>query len=135
MGLEESGSRTWRHYKKHGFSWGHGNKGRIPVGTCSMDTLQQVISFLNNYTEEHAVALPGRVPEFKRPDTCLLPSSATKASIHRLYEQSAKRAGLCVVSYVKFVDMFNKLCPHIGITKPMTVLCHTCQKNNTKIYR
>ena len=125
-----------RHYKEHGISpRSHGNKGKMPVGTCSMDTLQQVISFLDNYTEEHAVAIPGRVPGFKRSDIRLLPSSATKASIHRLYEQSAERAGLPVVSYAKFVDMWNKLRPHKRITKPMTDLCHTCQKNNTKIYR
>lgn len=100
-----------------------------------MDTLQHVISFLDNYAEEHAVALPGRVPGFKRSDIKLLPSSATKASIHRLYEQSAESAGLPVVSYSKFVTMWNELQPLVTITKPMTDLCHTCQENNSNIYR
>lgn len=125
-----------RHYKEHGIlPRSHGNKGKMPIGTCSMDTLQHVISFLDNYAEENAVALPGRVPGFKRSDIKLVPSSATKASIHRLYEQSAESAGLPVVSYSKFVTMWNELRPHIRITKPMTDQCHTCQKNNTNIYR
>lgn len=125
-----------RHYKNHGIMPRiHGNKGKMPVRTCSMDTLQHVITFLDNYAEEHAVALPGRVPGFKRSDIKLLPSSATKASIHRLYEQSAESAGLPVVSYSKFVTMWNELRPLVRITKPMTDLCHTCQKNKSNIYR
>jgi len=40
-------------------------KEGCPLGVCSMDTLQNVVSFLDNYAEEHAVALPGRVPGFK----------------------------------------------------------------------
>jgi len=48
-----------RHYKEHGiFPRSHGNKGKMPVGTCSMGTLQHVITFLDNYAEQHAVALP-----------------------------------------------------------------------------
>ena len=125
-----------QHYKNHGITpRTHGNKGEMPIGTCSMDTLQHVISFLDNYAEEHAVALPGRVPGFKRSDIKLLPSSATKASIHRLYEQSAESTGLPVVSYSKFVTMWNELRPLVRITKPMTDLCHTCQKNNSNIYQ
>ena len=100
-----------------------------------MDTLQNVVSFLDNYAEEHAVALPGRVPGFKRSDIRLLPSSNTKASIHRLYEQSSLTAGLPVVSYSKFVALWNTIRPQVRITKPMTDLCYTCQKNNTSIYR
>ena len=122
-----------QHYKNHGIMpCIDGNKGKMPIGTCSMDTHQHVISFLDNYAEEHAVALPGRVPGFKRSDIKLLPSSATKASIHRLYEQSAESAGLPVVSYSKFVTMWNELRPLVRITKPMTDLCHTCQKKQFK---
>ena len=31
---------------------------------CSLETLKHVVLFLDNYAEEHAVALPGRVPGF-----------------------------------------------------------------------
>ena len=54
------------------------------IRVCSLETLQRVVSFLDNYAEEHVVALPGRVPGFKRTDVRLLPSSNTKASIHRV---------------------------------------------------
>lgn len=94
---------------------------------CSLETLKHVVLFLDNYAEEHAVALPGRVPGFKRTDVRLLPSSNTKASIHRVYEQAAVSAGVTAVSYPKFVEMWNKLRPQMRITKPMTDLCHTCQ--------
>ena len=90
---------------------------------------------LIRFAEEHAIALLGRVPGFKRSDIRLLPSSNTKASIHRLYEQSSLTAGLLVASYSKFVDLWNKTRPQVRITKPMTDLCYTCQKNNTSIYR
>lgn len=124
-----------QHFKEHGISARiHGNRGRLPARTCSFDAIQGVTSFLDNYAEEHAVALPGRVPGFKRTDIKLLPSSSTKASIHRVYEQSASSSDQIAVSYSKFVELWNTLRPLIRITKPMTDLCHTCQKNNTNIY-
>ena len=125
-----------KHYKKNGIlPRVHGNKGRLAIRVCSLETLKPVVSFLDNYAEEHAVAFPGRVPGFKRTDVRLLPSSNTKASIHRVYEQAAPSAGVTAVLYPKFVEMWNKLRPQMRITKPMTDLCHTCQKNNTSIYR
>ena len=57
------------------------------------------------------VALLGRVPGFKRSGVRLLPLSNTKASIHRLYEQSSLTAGLPVVSYSEFVFFGTKLGP------------------------
>ena len=81
----------------------HGNKGRLAIRVCSLETLKPVVSFLDNYAEEHAVAFPGRVPGFKRTDVRLLPSSNTKASIHRVYEQAAPSAGVTAVLYPKFV--------------------------------
>ena len=125
-----------KHYKKNGIlPRVHGNKGRLAIRVCSLETLKRVVSFLDNYAEEHAVTFPGRVPGFKCTDVRLLPSSNTKASIHRVYEQAAASAGVTAVSYPKFVEMWNKLRPQMRITKPMTDLCHTCQKNNTSIYR
>ena len=120
-----------KHFKEHLIlPHTHGNKGRMPIGVCSMDTLQNVVSFLDNYAEEHAVALPGRVPGFKRSDIGLLPSSNAKASIHRLYEQSALTAGLLIVSYSKLIDLWNKTRPQVRITQPMTDLCYTCKKQH-----
>ena len=125
-----------RHYKKNGIlPRVHGNKERLHIRVCSLETVQTVVSFLDNYAEEHAVALPGRVPGFKCTDVRLLPSSNTKASIHRVYKCAAASAGVTAISYPKFVEVWNKLRPQVRITKPMTDLCHKCQKNNTSIYR
>ena len=108
-----------KHYKKNGIlPRVHGNKGRLAIRVCSLETLKPVVSFLDNYAEEHAVAFPGRVPGFKRTDVRLLPSSNTKASIHRVYEQAAASAGVTAVLYPKFVEMWNKLRTQMRITKP-----------------
>ena len=89
-----------KHYKKNGIlPRVHGNKGRLAIRVCSLETLKPVVSFLDNYAEEHAVAFPGRVPGFKRTDVRLLPSSNTKASIHRVYEQAGQVQEL-LLSYI-----------------------------------
>ena len=40
---------------------------------------RHVLTFLNNYAEENAILLPGRIPGYKRDDIKLLPSSRSKA--------------------------------------------------------
>lgn len=113
----------------------HGNKGRLPKHTCSLDLVTGVVTFIENFAQEHAIALPGRIPGFKRTDIKVLPSSETKASVFRLYEQSAQLAGIHAVGHSKFLELWNELVPYVVICKPMTDLCHTCQKNNSKMYR
>ena len=39
---------------------------------------KNVVKFLQNYSENHAILLPGRIPGYKRDDLQLLPSSTTK---------------------------------------------------------
>ena len=97
-----------------------------------MAILQNVVSFPENYAEVHAVALPGRVPGFKRSCIRLFSLSYTKASIRRLYEQSALTAGLPVVSYSKFVDLWNKTIPQVTITKPIERLSMTFTINGKR---
>ena len=113
----------------------HGNKGRLPKRTCAFDTVTGVVTFINNFAQERAIALPGRIPGFKRTDIKVLPSSETKSSVFRLYQLSAQLAGGHSVGHSKFLELWNELVPHVVISRPMTDLCHTCQKNNSKIYR
>ena len=109
---------------------------QLPAQTFSLDTVQGVTSFLDNNAEDHAIALPGRIAGFKRTDIKLLPSWESKASVHRLYEQSAcDSADQNVVSYSKFVELWSTLRPKIRNTKPMTDLYCTCQNNNKRIFR
>ena len=56
----------------------HGNKKRLPHNASSPDTINNVVMFLQNYAEENAILLPGRIPSHKRDDIKLLPSSRSK---------------------------------------------------------
>lgn len=71
-------------------SGGHDNNTRA----ISYEDTERVVNFVTNFTEEHGLVLPGCVPGYKRDDLRLLPSSETKASIHRKYEQAMKQSGL-----------------------------------------
>ena len=51
--------------------------------TMAYADIIRIRTFINNYAEEHALVLPGRVPGFKRGDLRLLPSVNMKASIWR----------------------------------------------------
>ena len=56
----------------------HGNHNRLPANTLSIVDTRNVVRFLQNYAENHAILLPGRIPGYKRDDLQLLPSSTTK---------------------------------------------------------
>ena len=56
----------------------HGNKKRLPHNASSPETINNVVTFLQNYAEENAILLPGRIPSHKRDDIKLLPSSRSK---------------------------------------------------------
>ena len=125
------------HYSSHGLTTRtHGNKGRLPKNACSYEAVHHVSTFTENYAEQHALVLPGRVPGFKRTDVRLLPSNMSKASVWRSYRTALKdKADIKPVGYSKFVDLWNQLTPHVLIMRPMSDLCFTCQHNNTQIIR
>ena len=56
----------------------HGNTKRLPHNHSSPETINNVVKFLQNYAEENAILLPGRIPGYKRDDIKLLPSSRSK---------------------------------------------------------
>jgi len=56
----------------------HGNRKRMPHNYQSPEAINNVIKFLQNYAEENAILLPGRIPGYKRDDIKLLPSSRSK---------------------------------------------------------
>ena len=56
----------------------HGNTRRKPHHASSFNTIQNVILFIQNYSEQNAILLPGRIPNQKRDDVKLLPSADTK---------------------------------------------------------
>ena len=64
----------------------HGNTKRLPHNHLSHAVITNVTQFLNNYTEENAILLPGRIPGHKRDDIKLLPSSRSKKVSPRIIE-------------------------------------------------
>ena len=46
----------------------HGNTRRLPKNTLSLSSVEYVVRFLLNYTEQHGLLLPGRVPGYSRDD-------------------------------------------------------------------
>ena len=112
----------------------HGNS--VPRNATKLTDVENVVRFINCYAENNAILLPGRIPGYKRDDIQLLSSSITKKEVWQLYEQSATETeGTKAVCYSLFCHFWRQLTPHVVITKPMSDLCWTCQKNSTMIMR
>ena len=112
----------------------HGNAKRLPKHTLSLDSVEYVIRFLLNYTQQHRVLLPGRVPGYSRDDIKLIPSSVSKRGIWKVYHEAAQKAdSIHAVAYTTFCLLWRKQLPQVRLMKPMTDLCWTCQQNSTAI--
>ena len=111
----------------------HGNQKGTPHNRTPHSSLQNVVSFIDNYAQREGLSLPGRVPAYKSFRIKLLPTSTTKAELWRSYKHAAEARGYSVVGYTKFVQTWNDFLPFIKIMHPPTDLCHTCQKNTEKI--
>jgi len=80
-----------KHYRKEGLTprkKRSGGRKSNPKALTATDT-ELVVNFINSFAEAHALVLPGRIPGFKRSDIRLVPSSETKASIFRHYQNAA----------------------------------------------
>ena len=72
-----------RNIKEHIFENGivtrtHGNTKRSPHHALTFGTITNVLKFIVNYSEQNAILLPGRIPQFKRDDVKVLPCSDSK---------------------------------------------------------
>ena len=61
----------------------HGNYKRMPHNALSYRQVANLVKFIQNYAEQHAILLPGRIPAFKRDDLKLLPSSVSKKVLYK----------------------------------------------------
>jgi len=91
--------------------------------------------FILSYADQHAMPLPGRLPNYREFTVMLLPSDTTKEQVHRLYLEAAEQSNCKKVSYSKFTQLWADLCPHISVMKPSSDLCPLCQKNMTRLSR
>lgn len=48
----------------------------------TFEEIQKIIKYVTNYAEDQAILLPGRIPQYKRDDLKLLPSSTSKKVKH-----------------------------------------------------
>ena len=110
------------------------HKHRTPHNVTSLSDVQHVVRFILHYSEDNAILLPRRIPGYKRDDLQLLPSSVTKREVWELYHQ-IEQDGFTAVCYSLFCQLWKKLTPQVVVTKPMSDLCWTCQKNSTIIMR
>ena len=68
-----------KHYLEHGMDIRvHKNTRRLPPKTLSFADITSLVKFIENYAEQHAILLPGRIPGYKKDDIKLLPCSTSK---------------------------------------------------------
>ena len=124
------------HYKSNGLvSRIHGNKNRLPANTHTLDTNQHLKKFIENYAEEHAVILPGRIPGYRDDRIQLIQSSENKKIIHKHYVSCCEKTSIIAVSYSRFCSLWNELLPYVVVAKPLSDLCWTCQNGNNLLMR
>ena len=107
----------------------HKNMKKEPHNAITFAEKQDIVSFIKNYSEVHAILLPGRIPGFKRFDVQLLPCSTTKKKVWQQYDSAAKSSGSRTVCYTTFCRVWRLILPFIVVAKPRSDLCWTCQKN------
>ena len=111
----------------------HGNNKRLPSHGFNTEELKTVATFLQNYAEENAILLPGRIPGLKRTDLQLLPTQTTKVMVWKCYVQACGPLTFRLAAYSTFCCIWRRYLPHIMITTPKTDLCWTCQQNSHEI--
>ena len=54
-----------KHFKQNGITARtHGNTRRRPHHALSLSTVKSIVTFIVNYSEQHSLALPGRIPGY-----------------------------------------------------------------------
>ncbi|KAI0211495.1 hypothetical protein LSAT2_003674 [Lamellibrachia satsuma] len=126
-----------RSYKTNGLVAKEKRSGgrRFNIRAHSFVDIEHCVAFITNYVEDHALALPGRIPGCRREAVKLLPSSETKVKVYGAYKSASEQAGNRVMSLPVFGKTWRKLIPGVITAKPMSDLCWTCQSNNHLIYR
>ena len=76
--------RWWIMSLKESYLWNgletciHGNTKGLPHNQMTHRAICNVVKFLQNYAQQNAILLPGRLPNYKKDDIKLLPSSCSK---------------------------------------------------------
>ena len=97
----------------------------------SFDDVCHAVKFLQNYAENNAVVLPGRVASHHDSTLQLLPRWKTKKRIHDLYTSSC--TDIKALGYHSFIRIWKSVLPHIVIQLPRSDLCLICQQDMMKM--
>lgn len=114
----------------------HGNKRRLPPNALSFEETRGVVAFIQNYAEEHAIMLLGRVPGYRKTDLQLLPCHTTKYLVWKVYSSvAAQQSGMRCIAYSTFCQLWSPLLSNILPTRPMTDLCAQRHKHAALVQR
>jgi pyruvate-formate lyase-activating enzyme len=72
----------------------------VPHNTTKLSDIKNVVRFIFQYAEDHAILLPGRIPGYKRDDLQLLPSLMTKQEVWEITTKELQHAAsprLCAI--------------------------------------
>ena len=108
----------------------------MPHNSLTLNVVQEVIRFLHNYCDKHALLLPGHVPGYSHTDIKLLPSSTSKRGIWKIYKEAAQQGETQqVIACTTFFRLWKAQLPYVVLMKPLTDLCWKCQQNSNAILR
>lgn len=141
--LHNIGKKRFRNLIKH-FRMAprvHGNTKRLPWNASSFHDKERAVVFIKNFSEIHALPLPGRMPKFNDYNIMLLPTDASKASVHRDYVTASKvledslQTPVRCYGYREFCRLWSEVVPYIRVMPPATDLCPICQDNVTLLLK
>jgi len=105
---------------------------------CAMRSVEyekrkQACSFIQNFAQNNALVMPGRMTNYKNPDLKLLPSSMTKKYVFDLYVAAIKETAEEPISLRLWYDTWNELCQNVVVQLPRSDLCALCHQNQMSV--
>ena len=113
----------------------HGNTKKTPANTCSSVQIDDIVKFIDNVADSHAMPLPGRLPYHRDSRVLLLPTDMLKAKVYRQYLQCCQSNDTTPVGRSKFYQLWRDTRPFIVTMKPADDLCFDCQKLSSTLAR
>ena len=64
----------------------NGNSNKAPANTLSYQSICHLVEFIQDYAKQHAILLPGCIPQLKNDDVKLLPCSDSKKVSYKIVQ-------------------------------------------------
>ena len=113
----------------------HGNARKRRHNQTETEQVEKIKGFIEQFADNHAMPLPGRLPTHKDYRVMLLPSDMSKSAVYRFYVRACESEHVRCVCRLTFENIWKELCPYIAAMKPATDLCHTCQQNSNLLMK